>query len=462
MTNSSFPDVVVPSGLAAFDALRAEDEPWLAACHVPPAEFSLMAGPRSALIFGESGSGKTALRLALERAWNPQNHKPRWLLVDWPINALVGLQQNVGGSFLVVRQQAQVFDAVARTLLRWLGQNPDLWQGASAGARIVLTWFIQRSLAGDLAAYAASLAEDETIADPIALHEIVAAERRELLSPDASPDSIASHLMETLSRMGVQGTRILVDDVEPWWELQPERLADSLHAFLSTLELFTHPTFVYKMFLPEGLASRLGRASGVVRRRVDVFHLNWSESELVVLVERRLAVALGRPGFALADLGPADRLRAWLAGCGGASPRGWLETARSFLAAYLAAGASQPLTDKECRAVQQRHPPRLWVDPATGAATVGWRWIEGLGQGHLALLCYLLDHAGQLCSRKQLYKAYVEAYPDGHADGDALPAEYASVLDSALWRLRALIEADPDAPVLLKTKKGQGVLLRAM
>ena len=78
------------------------------------------------------------------------------------------------------------------------------------------------------------------------------------------------------------------------------------------------------------------------------------------------------------------------------------------------------------------------------------------------MLRYLYDHMGQVCSRKQLYRVYVEASPGGQIESDAKPAEYAGILDSAIWRLRAVIEPDPQAPVLIETRKGQGVLLRAL
>ena len=99
-------------GLSVFDALRAEDEPWLADCYVPPAEFALMVGARARLIFGETSSGKTALRLALEHAWQDEGAKAAWLVVHWHFNVLVGTSEALTGSALAARQQIQVFDAV--------------------------------------------------------------------------------------------------------------------------------------------------------------------------------------------------------------------------------------------------------------------------------------------------------------------------------------------------------------
>jgi hypothetical protein len=43
------------AGIAVFDSLRTEDEPWLLEVFEPPPEFDLISGPRSAIIFGDVG-----------------------------------------------------------------------------------------------------------------------------------------------------------------------------------------------------------------------------------------------------------------------------------------------------------------------------------------------------------------------------------------------------------------------
>jgi hypothetical protein len=455
-----------PQGLAAFDTLRAEDEPWLLECYVPPAEFSLMAGPRSTLIFGETGAGKSALRRALTRVWGETNAESGWLLAQWPINALLGGTQNLTGSMLASQQQAQVFDVVARILLQRLGQQPELWGIAPDWTRATLAWFVIRFLQGDLETYVASLVDQQSMAGPEILRAIAGFEQTEILAPTAPPVAVIAELARALSRLGFHGIRIIVEDIEPWWEMYANELSGSLFAFLSTLALFEHPAFVYTMLLPIEMAPQLVRASSVVRRRVQAFTLRLSEIERVALVERRLAVALDKPGFELSSLGPADVLKTWLTGCGGDSPRGWLETIRPFVAAYLGTGKEpdlrRALSLEECRDVQQNHPPLFALDPSTGQITIGWRRVGGLSVGHLAMLSYLYNHMGQVCSRKQLYRVYVEASPGSRIESDARPAEYAGILDSAIWRLRAIMEPDPQAPVLIETRKGQGVLLRTL
>ena len=86
--NSHMDDVQVlpentPPALATFDALRAEDEPWLADCFVPPSDFSIIAGARSVIVYGEEGSGKTALYQMLLRYLRPAQRPPERLVVEW-------------------------------------------------------------------------------------------------------------------------------------------------------------------------------------------------------------------------------------------------------------------------------------------------------------------------------------------------------------------------------------------
>ena len=435
----------MPPGLAAFGALRAEDEPWLLNCYVPPAEFALMSGPRSTLLFGEVGSGKSAARRALTQIWEKGNGDNGWLIAVWPVNALLGVGGDLTGSILANRQQAQIFDAVARVLLMRLGASPNIWNAAPDWARVTLTWFVKDYFQGNLETYIAALIDQETVPRPEVLHAFLERKQSQVLAPTAPPATVIDQLTRALSRLGFQGIRILVENIEPWWEVYASELSRSLSDFLSTLSLFEHPNFVYTMFLPTEMAPHLIRSSSVVRRRVQAFTLRFSHLECMTVVDRRIALALGRQRFDLAELGPVEVLKTWLIGCGGDSPRGWLEAVRPFFATYLGTNSGQghrALTTAECRKVQQRHPPILELVPG-GQVRVGWRRVNDLSAGHMAILRYLYDHMGQVCSRKDLYKVYVEAAPGGQVEADAKPLEYAGILDSAIWRLRAIIETRP-------------------
>jgi len=461
------PEPIQKLGLEAFNILRAEDEPWLVDCYVPPAEFPLMVSARSALIFGAASSGKTALWLALERVWQEKEEdQAGWLLVSWPVNVLVSVSDASSGSDLVAWQQLQVFDAIARSLLSYLGQHPVLLQNAPDWACSILAWFIRRFLQGDdLQVYIESLLGGSVFpkeADSV-FQKIDAMGNNNLLSKDAPPFLVMTELARSLSQINLSGVRIIMKDVEPWWEAYPTQLSENLRTFLSTLALFEHSAFAYTFLLPAGLWPVLSQTTGVKRRRVSVFQSCFQEQELVRIVERRLALALGRRKVTLADLGPDDVLRPWLAGCGGNSPRGWLETTYPFLAAYFARqDSSQPLTVKDCRKIQKQSPPSIWIRPDTGEVTVGWRQVTGLSKGQLAMLRYLSDHAGEFCSRKDLYRAYQKGYDPTYNEEKLLASDIRSVLDTALYRLREAIEPLPPRKrkVFFETKRDVGVRLR--
>jgi len=96
-----------------------------------------------------------------------------------------------------------------------------------------------------------------------------------------------------------------------------------------------------------------------------------------------------------------------------------------------------------------------------------------------------MAHAGEICSKEELYKnAYLA--PSGQAvsatlepnksratrsgteaQETAIPRQrrvsktsgYADTVDTVLWRLREAIEPDMDDPIFILTHRGQGVVL---
>jgi len=449
--------------LSAFETLRAEDEPWLAECYVPPPDFSVMASWRSAVIFGEPGTGNTALRLALEgRVWAP-GQRPhvllaRWQLAPWFTTAATG-------TVLVQQQYRMALDAVARALIEHLGRWPEGWGDAPTWAHETLAWFIHHYFHGDLMHYVGMLQEEGTADGCALLQALITAPVKNVLYPEAAPTLVMSELIRALERLGLQGVWVFVSDLEPWLQADGHALARTMHAFLTTLALFEHPRFAYKMLLPAALEPRLGSAGGIVRHRAEVFslRLQWQTDILQAITERRLAWAFERAEFTFQDLCDLPNLAQWLQRCGGYSPRGWLQFIRPFVSAYLQAVQTsrqwQPLPKKVCRDVQRQHAPRLFLDETTGQITVGLRTIENLPIGLYALLCHLYRKRGQICSWRELYDVYVKAYPDSVPDPDVKRAEYAGMLDTALWRLRQEIEPDPRQHLLIVTVKQRGVRL---
>ena len=90
-----------------------------------------MAGSRSIVVFGASGAGKTALRIALAQHADQAAEAPAQLVVDWcptlPPAGQTG-SQGVRACF------AQALDACALALLRYLGRRPEAFHAVSMGS----------------------------------------------------------------------------------------------------------------------------------------------------------------------------------------------------------------------------------------------------------------------------------------------------------------------------------------
>jgi DNA-binding winged helix-turn-helix (wHTH) protein len=432
-------------GMAAFESLRAEDEPWLPEVFEAPPEFDLIIGSRSVIIFGEAGSGKTAVYQALARSSLTTEGKPKRLLIEWhPKPPKSGVEID---SYLVEQQLAQVFDACALSLLTHLAYYPHAFADAPGWAQGTLTWFIRHYLQGDFELRTGSLLKEIGETGQALLAQLQASPVREALSADAAPELVIAELVKVLAEVDLAGAWVLADRLEAWSETEPERLAAGLTAFLSTLGLFEQSGFAYKMLLPATLAPFLSGVSGVARRRLDVHHLRWPKDKLETLVIKRLSLALGREISSLADICEDKTLSNWLERCGGYTPHGWLEYIRPVVAAYIdrnRRGRFEPVPTEEWRDIRRRHPPPLILDKQRKRVIVGEREIKELSEGQYALLEYLYERAGQVCTRSELYYraarglAYEPRVPSD--PGWEAPKDYSGQLDTAIWRLREMIE----------------------
>lgn len=98
-------------GLAAFDSLRAEDEPWLNRCFIPPPHIEQISGDRSVIVFGGPGSGKTTLNQFLKRLCLDGQGTPMRLVAEWTPSPLT-VDQELKGIAAVRAQTNQVFDTM--------------------------------------------------------------------------------------------------------------------------------------------------------------------------------------------------------------------------------------------------------------------------------------------------------------------------------------------------------------
>ncbi|MGB4804127.1 MAG: winged helix-turn-helix domain-containing protein [Anaerolineae bacterium] len=446
-------------GAQVFDSLRAEYEAsWLDRVFVAPTEWNAMTGMRSILVFGESGSGKTALNLALTAyAEQTANVIP----VIWkPLLPTLDLI----GSALVQDCAYQILNACARALLQYFGQRPDHFALAPAWVQDALHWFLDHCLHEDRQ-FLLSRLEDELPPEGFSLihHLMTTPPMRLVLSSDAPPMRVVAQLMSTLRRLGLQGVWVLVDGLESWLEIERPRMIGLLQAWLAALSFFEDPSFAIKLVVPAALRSALMTTGGVSRRRLDVHHLVWTQADLIHLVERRLMIASGQDGFCLNDLCPAPDLTGWLTQFGGSSPRGWLELIRPVADFYLARSPRIPLAETDWASIRRRYVPPLHLDLASGRVFIGYGEVTDLGPMVYRVLRYLYEQRPRLCSREELwYRAYLghPYQPRGANDRDwQSQPEWAGTLDTILWRLRRAIEPELKSPVYIITERNMGVRL---
>jgi DNA-binding winged helix-turn-helix (wHTH) protein len=450
-------------GLEAFEALRAEAEPWLMQAFEPPPEFDLLCGQRSCVIYGEAGSGKSAVyRALIQRALAP-TQSARWLVAEWKPR-IPDKTDHLGAAF-VKCQVAEIFDACALSVIRYLLTRPDDFGAAPAWAQRILHWFIHRKLTGDWEERLDDLQSELSVAGAALLQQLMGPPEREQFKEDAAAEEVIARLVSALAKVKLSGVWVLVDRLEVGDEQQLPRLAATLRPFLSSLNLFEQNGFAYKFFLPQELRSHLTNVSGLERQRLSLHYLQWSTDKLAALVLKRLALATGGDVEQITQVCSDPGLLAWLEWCGGLKPRGWLRQFDALAAAYLERsrnGQSQPISTEEWRAIRQRHPPLLTFEPAIRLIRIGERKVE-LTEEQFKIFNYLYANAGKICTRGELYfRAYLgkENEPRSPADeGYEALEEYRGLIETTIYRLRQVIEPDDQEEMFIITVKGKGYRL---
>ena len=450
--------------VSVFNALRAEDEPWLNECFVPPPLMSDLLDNRSVVVFGRSGYGKTALSYALQ-GWEAQKHN--YLLARWKPTPLSGGASS--GIESVQEQVTQIFDACVESILRYLAHQPQAYQNASPLTQEALRWFLHRFSQEILEFQVEQLIDDLELTDASVLQAILIPPTREILKPASPAQRIASRLIKTLNKMGLRGVWVVVDDVElgVWFDNALEALVNNLNNFLSALSLFEGATLSYKLFLPEQLKPHLGNASALIRRRAHSYELSWTPEALQNLIETRLRFATAGEINALSDLhhNPKE-LTNWLRTVSADSPRVWLTQIQPLLRHYLGVPSTQrsPINAVEWDTLRQSWRPELKFDAEHRRVCVGGKEIplEKFSKDTYNVLEYLYRRKNEVVSRQELYfLAYrgMDHIPvPGEADYEALN-EYRGVVDNILWKLRNIIEPNRRHPALLLTVRGHGVKL---
>ncbi len=444
----------------AFEWLAAEQEGlWFDQVFVEPPRYSEMAGLRNTVIFGESGSGKTAVAAALASFCARNSHDRCWLPVRWHPS----IPKQLSSTLTMVDQLLDdLFSACAEALTRYIFFNPDYFKGAKPWVQQSLISFIRQTHPDDLEIMLFSI-EDETGMENDSLRRMLMdANAKEAFPANVTASKKINYLKSMVIGLpGLKGIWVIGDGMETWVELSPDLVKPVFKAFFSMLNLFEDPEFVFKLCLPNELEPATVSANGLLRRRLENFSLKWEDDRLLRIVDRRIANRLGKPN-GLPFIYKPDALCDYLKKYGGNLPRGWLDMIRPFLEESLAKDPPAPLTEAEFQQVQRQHPPRLRVDSENKAVMIGYGEIQpGLQSRLFRILSYLYEKR-RVCSREEIYFLAYQSFPNIPEPGDKnyqFPKEYNGALDTALWRLRQQIESDPKNPVYLLTMHSQGIRL---
>lgn len=453
----------IPTGMEMFQSLRAEEEPWLDACFVPPREYGRLANTASILVFGADGVGKSALYAMLRKESSVETGIGNRLVVEWRPDPLPE-DQPLGVA--AVRTLAwQVVDAVLQALLQYLGTHPEAYSSSPNWAQERIKWALQKTW-GETASLRVEPFVDEFSSDGAALLLKLISEKAQEVLRSPSPDAMINEIVQALKPFGIGGIWVMCDGLGGWAEVGSERLGDTLKVFLSALVLFENKGISFKFFLPSFIKGNVTRASSTLRRRIETYDIRWTPAELTQIVESRLSFAVGREGFKLKDLCGTTPFAEWLERVGGDSPREWLDQSSPLVRRYLSQSSRKPIDVKTWQALLTEYPPRFWMDENGRSVRVGGREVplNDIPPKAYEMLKFLYQHSGEVVGKEQLYYLVylgMDRIPRNRDDDERYlaPMDYAGIIDTSIYRLRKAIEPDPEQPILIQTVRGYGVKL---
>jgi hypothetical protein len=439
-----------------FGSLRAETEAaWLTQAYLPPRLFSQMIEPRSILVMGEEGSGKSALELHLKDY--AAQRMPKLLTVYWRPAIPEGIPPSGQAAQLFI---SQAMDSLSFAFLQLVVCEPSIYANAPAWAKDFMHWFVQAFLHGDHQYHLSRLADGAGTAGRETITHLLLEPPREVFPGDSLPSSILSHLTSAIRAHGLEGVWVFLEGLDTLFRISPETLEKFLVNFLSTLDLFEEDTFIFKIIASSNLEQSLQKARGVLTRRFSTHQLKWSEDELILLTEKRIALTTKRDDLSLSRFCKDSEWMKWLKKFAGLSPRGWLELTRPILAAYLEKG--KPLIQSEWLDAYRQSPPPLRLDIEAGHVFIGWGESLVAGIGY-KLLRYLYENRHRPCTKSELYyRAHKGLSHEPRNKEDAGWEDIAiweAPLDTALYRLRKEVEWDSRngvAPIYIVSERGKG------
>jgi hypothetical protein len=437
-----------------FTMLQAENEPWLGDVFVAPPAFERLRENQSSIVYGEPGSGKTAIRLELQR-----QKKSGIFAVLWTPEPI--LEDPGTGTLFAQQAMRQALRACVDGLVL-NGDIPRRLGEPSSYVASALQWLLQNYLPFDPDFYILGEA-DKLTEDEARWYSKLLKQPSPPISTEKTNIRDQIRLLTTILRQAkYERLWLMIDGLERW---NPRRASEQveamLDAILSTLVFFDSAEVTYKFFLPTSYKRILNKTTGVERHRAEEVYLTWPEESLRAILEKRISCALSSNNeVCIESLCDDVELLNWLKEFGGNSPREWLLFTAPLVIEYQK--NNQRLSTAETSEYIHQHPAPLRLDRERREVWIGKKCISIGSPAEFRVLEYLAAYPGRIGSLEELYY-YAQEELNGVPDKGELqwvPKEaWRGAMDTLIWRLRHKIEKNPEKPLYLVTHHGKGLEL---
>lgn len=442
----------VPSVESLFKTLKAEHEPWLGDVFVSLPAFERLQEEHSTILYGETGSGKTAMRLKLTKQAEEKTFIALWMPEP-------DIEDPARGTALARQGIKQALRACMEVLILE-GKLPQRLGEPSVHIASALQWFLQNYLPFAAEFYIQNESRISKDDSEWYLNLLKQSLPPVITTQTGLKDQVGLLFM-VLRAAKYERLWLMIDGLERWASRQTgEQVEALMEAIVSTLVLFDMQGVTFKFFVPESLKRILHKASGVERHRTTEVDLVWSAEELQAMLGKRLTCALGPKATSLNTLCEGGEFAAWLKEYGGSSPRAWLQYTAPLLAEFQR--QDKRLNASQTREFIRQKPAPLRLDLERREVWIGRKLIPFSSAAEFRLLEYLAARLGKICSLENIYyyaQEGLEGIPDKGEKEWVAPETLRKRIDTLLWRVRQKIEPNPNEPVYLVTHHRKGVEL---
>lgn len=441
-----------PSAESLFKTLTAENEPWLRDVFVSLPVFERLKEGHSSILYGETGSGKTAMRLALTRQAEDKTFTALWMPEP-------NIEDPAAGTALARQGIKQALRACMEALILE-GKLPQRLSEPSAHIASALQWFLQNYLPFAAEFYIQN--ESRLSKDDSQWYlNLLQQSFPPVITEQTGLKDQVGLLFMVLRAAKYERLWLMIDGLERWIPRQTgEQVEALMEAILSTLVFFDMPGVTFKFFVPASLKGILHKTSGVERHRAAEADLTWSAEELQAMLEKRLMCALESKTASLNVLCEGEEFLTWLKEYGGSSSRAWLQFTAPLLAEFQRHG--KRLNALQTREFIRQQPAPLRLDLERREVWIGRKLIPFNSAAEFRLLEYLAARSGKICPLENSYyyaQEELERIPDKGEKEWVVPVTLRKRIDTLLWRVRQKIEPNPNEPVYLVTHHRKGVEL---